>query len=920
MNKKLLPTAFIIILLTLFTLTAFNDVNADITNSTNETNNSLNLTLNLTGTNQSNETNTTIDTNSTNTTNQTQNQTINYDQDSDGYNSTIYNGTDCDDAAYPVNPGRPEILNNSIDDDCNPQTQDAISFDIILSKNQYAIAEPVSYTIMGINRSNLTIRLITPNNYFSYNLDYINASFPLTETIPQTYKIGLHTIIANLTFREPATNNTYRLTNSKTFEILNSITAIINSPNTINIEDTAYMNITGTGGYGSLIYTWDFGDGSMQKNGSATSHKYNQSGEYTISVIAKDQKNNTNTFTKDIRIKGAYALGFIIKDRQKLEPINDVSIIIDSSVQKTNTNGNTTFILREGQIDYEIRKEGYQSLIGNLNLNKNMTHNLTMQPIDSSTPIITLNQKEIMHDQDIAQVTFRVEDTSPVNCTLYTSEDANWWSQKQTIQNIMSNAENNITLTNLTLDSYFYKIECIDIYAKQSYSEEGTIKKQANNEEQAVNQETDTYYYVINAISRTLENYETLSIDQKEILESLDAKNKLKELERYVTNYERDADSIKNGICPGIYCKLSQTEIDKKINALKQRIENQLSKTPASVEIISSEEYIKYPKLDEIESALTLYYGAKRIIKQKTELERLSKETLKLQNLIDIKAKSSLVEITYFDLDTQKLLIVQKTLNGNYTNPKLKIIEHMPEEEGSGGMTVSTNQNNQLINNTLYEYDASNTQTIVYSLSSKSNLAQSSKTFSTILIDPSLDPKNKIVGFATLDRLTDTTNLSFLILGILISAIIIRITFSIAPGLNPMNHLDFGTKRKTRKIISLVNDAARHAENGEFEKAELIYKEIKLIYSIEKEEVRKKSYDNIIELIKKLDDTYVKILIREWEAALISKNYKKSLALYEKIKIVYESLDDSIKQANFDLIEPISQKMIELNSKGELYA
>lgn len=49
------------------------------------------------------------------------NDVVDYDEDNDGYNSTVGGGTDCNDNNNMVNPGVNEISDNNIDDNCNGQ-------------------------------------------------------------------------------------------------------------------------------------------------------------------------------------------------------------------------------------------------------------------------------------------------------------------------------------------------------------------------------------------------------------------------------------------------------------------------------------------------------------------------------------------------------------------------------------------------------------------------------------------------------------------------------------------------------------------------------------------------------------------------------------------------------------------------------
>ncbi len=134
------------------------------------------------------------------------------DSDGDGYGSTTVvqsantspgsgeanNSTDCDDTNSAVNPGETEILNNGIDDDCNPLTEDTLA----------------------VNDFNLETLVVKPNPFNQR----ISVHLPLGFS-NDTFEIKLFDLNGRLIFKQ----------------ISSSINGIINIDNLESIQQGAYF-------------------------------------------------------------------------------------------------------------------------------------------------------------------------------------------------------------------------------------------------------------------------------------------------------------------------------------------------------------------------------------------------------------------------------------------------------------------------------------------------------------------------------------------------------------------------------------------------------------------------------------------------------------------------------------------------------
>ena len=78
-------------------------------------------------------------------------------------------------------------------------------------------------------------------------------------------------------------------------------------------------------------YTWDFGDGKTSQNESAVAHRYNESGQYSVKLLAKNNTGCTDSIEKKIDISLPV---FITETAAATEPIATLPKPADVQLEK----------------------------------------------------------------------------------------------------------------------------------------------------------------------------------------------------------------------------------------------------------------------------------------------------------------------------------------------------------------------------------------------------------------------------------------------------------------------------------------------------------------------------------------------------------------------------------------------------------
>lgn len=830
--------------------------------------------------------------NETNSTNSTNITIINIDQDLDGFNSSVdcddnnfsihtlvqgyedldldgftkggikqicsdgtlpsmyllnQNSEDCDDSSDAINPGATEILYNNMDDDCNIATSDRLELTIALQKNAYGIGETVEYVIVGTPNSSVSVTLESPSNYYNYQANYANQAYPIIDYLLTTSKVG------NYKLKGVITKNGFSEQKNVSFVIQNSITSSIEGDKTILENETLNLIATANEGVAPYTYSWNLGDGNI-KTGSTLTHKYAEGGSYDITLTVKDFENNIYTQIIDVKLKRIFELTFLVKDKITGKPIAAVDLSSEDGDTKTGTNGIAKLRFIEGTKEVFFYKTGYEYSTFSKKITKAETINITLRQTDTQAPKITLTNKKIESGNETVNIEYSVEDISLVTCSLYTNEDnSEWWNEAGTTKEISNNNKQNFELNTGKEGDTYYKIECVDSESNSQFSEIGTI--QVNLQNKKITEENNL---LIEYIEAELLSAKNLDLKLEKVYQALGIEDHLRIAKKYLDSYDGDMYGIKNTDCIGATCAKTKEDTDKKIETLNLRLEKIKNETIYSAKIVQTEENIKYPNEKEIETIITEYYNSINKTVSKKEIARITENNIALQANQDVTTNTYKITLTYLNGETVNKILVVKKLRINSTSVGQKLIEYIPRDI-TNTKEISIIGESKNIYSQLIEFDKKSSK-IVYMLNDETTLSNMRNAL-TILLDPSIISTKGITGFAIIGLGGKDSIKSTLIIGVFLIIILVRLFYLFE--LNKKIHLFSGRKNKDKfhEMNMLVNDCLDYLDAKNIEKSILIYKEIRLMYENLNEEVKAKTYESIVNLVKIIDEKYVESMI-----------------------------------------------------------
>ncbi|HYD03226.1 MAG TPA: hypothetical protein VEC16_02910, partial [Alphaproteobacteria bacterium] len=125
-----------------------------------------------------------------------------------------------------------------------------------------------------------------------------------------------------------------------------------------------------------------------------------------------------------------------------------------------------------------------------------------------------------------------------------------------------------------------------------------------------------------------------------------------------------------------------------------------------------------------------------------------------------------------------------------------------------------------------------------------------------------------------------------------------------------MNKLGWlGAGKKISFIKVLVNDAQDYLKNEDYDKAALIYREIKLSYEEANDYIRREVYDESFGLCNELDFRYALKVLDKADYYIKSGDRNSALIEFEKLEKTYSKLSDDYRSQIHDKFRKVADQI-----------
>ncbi len=764
---------------------------------------------------------------------------------------------------------------------------------LTMEKPNYGITESARVTINTITGANVSLDICPDQSGFVACSTAILASsdYPQTITLPYLNKTGSYLVEATARFAgQTKINRTkYNITNSMFIEISSS------KPPRLNV--TVNLTARPAGGVGPYRVNWVLQNGTILQNTALVSVLHTQPGTYTHIITAYDSANNSVTTTYAYTIKTPVSVIVKLTDAQTGQPIVDADVSTEADGLSLKTKSISTGLayieLSPGDYTLFATAQGYKYNLLDVTVatSSNPIYEIKLQKDTSTLPVVTVISPTNGSVVNTPQLQFNVQYGSQVTCTLYTSTDNSWFSAGQTIDVVDTSTK--LFSPTLAAGKHMMRVECVDkttnkvgtsntveITMQSGASATGstgtTASSATSTAPTAAELKLQDY---IDAVDAQLNGLDSYSQKEKEAVSILGFDRQLRNVKRALQQAVRDMSDLQ-----------FRQDLDEPARTTEQtkimdNVRSLLASTPQSIVVKDSKSYVRYIEQKDVSFVSSELAGIGGF---STDSGVIAKSLLKDQQKFTVSTKVMQVDYVFTNGDVKSVTVVNRVFTyAPNLSQEYSVYEILPQETVKTVNDLTLNTKGQILKDDIIKFEQE--KSVTYIIPKRVDFTRV-EDIKTVLARPYVE-QSLITGFAIFG-VGDINASNMPIILIMLALIILYLAYYF----DLIKHLQFlyyriGKKGKFHYVSVMINDANDQLSASNYDKADMLFKEIRLTYDSLPLYARNELYEEVMGLLKRMDTYYFNIVMLEFDGHLKAHDLESAIASYEKLTSVYGRLD-----------------------------
>jgi len=763
-----------------------------------------------------------------------------------------------------------------------------------LNKEGYELNEPVVITVSPLlSKANLTIT----------RQDLLNNVQPtFSEITSELINFTKTQFAGEYVINISAFYDHQQINLVKLFSISNSLSPRLTTEKSVyDTWEGVLFTLNASGGTEPYSFDLSFGDGAnTTTTESYVSHAYERSGSFEVRLSVKDKYGNVNSIVKSV--KALNPLLIITRENGTDALLNSTGIEVSASSIEfayTNSSGLADLKLREGWYNLTATKSGYLSNRVEFYINKSMSITVYLTKItdqDTTPPGITLTSPDNNAQQNTSlRFSFRASDNSVMSCTLQTKSTGDW-TDATGAKDIASGSETSFDLT-LNPGTYTWRVKCSDAAGNTGYSGERTLTVAATELVELAQIDSSQDSEILRRVDELITHFSTIGEAEGEVVDELDISNQLDRYKFRIQTIQRDLNSLEDR-------QLSDDERERERSRILTQLEEVKQEIPSDIRVLQKKELTAYPTREEINNLSAEYAAIVNTSSLRRNPKAFADRNNQLQNMVTITAKVIVVEVSYLFRETETISLVIKRIKTDADPGSASLVDFIPKDIAQDADEIKFITEPRILKkDPVVEFDLKDDGTIKYVIKKAIDPERISELKSLAVVKDIKDRNIAITGWPIATIATtasilgldpnDRRQVSLFILVILLVLGYIMYQFAIP---HRLSELVLKSKKKMAALRQIAIKAEEAVNDKNWEKASMFYIEMKLIYETLPETHRDAMYERLAKIADSVNFGFVEQTAKAIEHEAAEGNMEKARQLYAELADAYERLTPEYKK------------------------